>query len=206
MAVVLYLFDPCKYQARETASEADFKANFGNLLPIFSDAFNYAFRRMTAERSRRKPTEINSRWFSNTVNCHLYHYLLHNYETGKYVKKGNNTFYLEKSNFRLTFKKVDNRFKPSYNSTRNSEQFERNLTNSLNDTSPIIFMGYQVNETWDVLLGSYAISRDNISLKWRIDLDRKVVSIPSAKILASNNNERVITEPEIKIRKRKKAN
>lgn len=166
-----YLFDPNKYSPRKTASESEFQEQLSEFLPEFFHAFEYAFEKMCAERTSLRANEINSRWPANAINRYVYSWLTDNPKTLPFIKKQSNTFYFEYGQYKLTFKKVDNNYRPSYIATEQSQMLERNLTSSDEDTLSVIFIGYQVDDTWSQLKGAYALSRNGDQLKWRIDLD-----------------------------------
>lgn len=199
---VLYLFDPNKYSPRKTASEAEFKENFREFLPDFFYAFEYAFEKMCAERANLKSNEINSRWPANAVNRYVYSWLVNNPKTLPFIKKQNNTFYFERGQYKLTFKKVDKYFKPSYNPTEQSLLLERNLTSSEDDVLSIIFIGYRVDDTWSQLLGVHAISRSGDQVNWRIDLEDSVSAhnANTQRTINSSVDRAPVSEPEVKLK------
>lgn len=201
---VLYLFDPDKYSLRKTASEAEFQEQFREFLPDFYLAFEYAFAKMCDERSCLRSNEINSRWPANAMNRYVYSWLVDNPKTLPYIKKQNNTFYFEMGQFKLTFKKVDKHFRPSYIPTEQSLLLERNLSSSADDLLSIIFVGYQVDSTWSQLNGVHAISRNGEKLNWRIDLEiwasGNIMATQNVKTLNLFEDKAPVSEPEVKLK------
>lgn len=201
---VQYLFDPDKYLARKTASEAEFVEHFKDFLPDFFYAYEYAFDKMCEQRATRRKNEITSRWPSDNVNGYVFSWLAENPKTAPFLKKKNNTFYLEMGQYKLTFKKVDKSYKPSYNPTEQSLLLQRNLTSSDDDLMSIIFIGYQVDDTWLMLRGVYAINRSDDKVNWVIDLERNIQnakSSGSAQIITSSIAKQVpLPEPDVKLK------
>jgi len=209
MAVkVLTLFNPDKYLVRNSASEAEFKREFFEEYDEIFNSFDDAFNKMLTERSRLNPDEMNCRWNSNRVNGFLYAELKSRPEIARFLTKKNNTFYMIRGGFKLSFKKVDNKFRPSYNHTKHSRMLEHNRTESVEDDSAIVYIGYQVDDTWSILSGVYAISRTNDALNWVISLgeeslgNTKEVVLPNNPIAPIKNNEL----PELKLSLKRKIN
>lgn len=199
---VLHLFDLTKYSPRKTASEAEFEENFREFLPDLFYAFEYAFEKMCAERANLKSNEINSRWPANAVNRYVFSWLVENPKTRLFIKKQNNTFYFERGQYKLTFKKVDKYFRPSYNPTEQSLLLERNLTSSDDDLLSVIFIGYQVDDTWSQLKGVHAISRSGDQLNWRIDLENWISAhnANTQRTINSSVDKVPVSEPEVKLK------
>lgn len=207
MGRILYLFDPVEYQPRRSSSETEFQACFEGILPDLHTAISYAFEKMREERSRLTPTEVSSRWPSEAVNRHIYSFLVNNSVTLPFVRKAKNTFYLVKGEYKLTFKKVDNYYKPSYHTTENSYLMEQNLTLDGDDSNSIIFIGYQADKMWSALLGTWAISRKGERVNWVIDFDNlESGGLISAEASPSPINPIIETlvEPELKLKRRDK--
>lgn len=207
MRKVLYLFNLNDYQLRKSSSEQEFQECFKELLPDLFAAVSYAFGKMCEERSKLLASEQNARWPAEAINRHVYSFLKNNPKTVHFIKKENNTFYVIKDYYKLTFKKVDKRYKPSYHTTESSYLMLQNLTNEDDDKNAVIFIGYQVDATWSELLKISAISRQG---NWRIDYnDLEVIAEVSPNIpltiFQDENSQEVSEEIELKLKSNRKA-
>lgn len=202
---VQYLFDRDKYLVRKTASEKEFEDIFKDFLPDFFFAYEYAFLKMCEQRSKRKKNEMTSRWPSDNMNGYIFAWLAENPKTAQFLKKKSNTFYFEMGQYKLTFKKVDSFYRPSYIPTEHSILLQQNLTSSEDDLMSIVFIGYQVDEAWLMLKGVYAISRNGDKLNWVIDLEDKaqgytMPSISTSILTPSTGDQILLPEPEVKLK------
>lgn len=209
MSNLLYLFDFSKFPKRESVSETEYIKDFEKLLPEFFSAYQYAFERMRGERSGLTTREINSRWPADAINRHVYSYLSSQPTIAHLIKKEYNTFYLEKGKYKLQFKKLNDRYRPSYNYTKRSSLLERNRTWSSNDDKTVIFVGYKVDTTWSSLNGVYSVSLSDQKINWIVDMKETVHSSSSVKP-STETRPGPVTEPEVKLKvkdssRRKKA-
>jgi hypothetical protein len=204
MKKVLYLFDPDEYLPRQTATETEFTEHFKEILPDLYHAYEYAFDRMCEKRSKRKVTEMTARWPSDNVNGFLYDWLVNNPGTSSLIRRKTNTFYLETGEYRLTFKKVDQYYRPSYNTNEHNMMLQRNLTASEEDLRSVIFVGYRVDPSWSVLEGVYAISRNGNDINWIIDLAKFASGAGTGEtlepIILNPADMDIVPEPELKLK------
>lgn len=197
---VLYLFDFSKFPQRESASRSEFEADLEKLLPEFIKAYEHAFQRMCEERSNLSPKEINSRWAPDAINRHIHAWLINHPEFSLLIKKEHNTFYLEMGKYKLQFKKLNDRYRPSYHATKRSSLNESNRTSSRHDLKTIIFIGYQVDATWSDLKGIYAVSLIDKQIDWILDLHDLVSAKNGIMIFDQDLKPNNIVEPEVKIK------
>lgn len=202
----LRLFDPDQFLVRKTASQEEFEKNFENILPHIFYAVDKAFKQMLDDKNRREPTEITPRYPAESLHGFIYSNLVKNSEVAPFIKKENNTYYLMKGEFKLTFKKVDRNLKPCSNNSLQSILNENNRSASEDDLDSIIYIGFQVDRLWLNLLGVYAIGKDERK-KWNINLEKlsqsSLISIVPEDNFIDNNPP--ILEPEIKLKPRDKS-
>lgn len=204
MNKVLYLFDPDEYLPRQTATETEFQEHFGEILPDLFHAYEYAFEKMCEKRAARRATEMTARWASDNVNGFLYDWLVNNPRTSLLIRRGNNTFYLETGDYRLTFKKVDQYYRPSYNTNEHNMLLQHNLTASSEDLRSVIFIGYRVDKAWSALEGVYAIDRNGSGINWIIDLGKLAGDVGRADagqpIAPDPTETNTVPEPELRLK------
>ena len=73
--------------------------------------------------------------------------------------------------FRIYFKKLDNKYRPGNVITQHSTSIIRQLALPFyDDQSTIVFIGYQVDKTWSNILGVYAVNILDKKMEWITDI------------------------------------
>ena len=83
-------------------------------------------------------------------------------------------FYVELNGMRLFFKKVDKKLKPQNIITKAVKMYDEQLSDDMQDTLPITYIGYQVSSSFTELTGVYAVHIVSGTIEWCSDLSELV--------------------------------
>jgi hypothetical protein len=168
------LFRDDEMIARKNVSQQEFEEQLGveNALKIISACAN------GAEKSKNTiistpPSFQNRNFKSNTWNCNIQGYMTEEFPNNSGFCKGRR-FYVELNGLRLFFKKVDNKLKPQNIITKAVQMYDEQLSDNIQDTLPITYIGYQVSSSFTELIGVYAVHIVSGTVEWFSDLSELV--------------------------------
>lgn len=175
---------------RKNAEQERFELAFTEEIPLFIRVIDNAFEMMRMHRSSIPPISRGRNLSAVLVNGFIRGEL---YQTFPDRIRTDHTgrFYLTKNGaWRVYFKKLNPKtLLPENVETTHVKMINNQLTLSLDDYSPIIFIGYTVTRTWDALTGCYAIYTKDEKIVWKSSLtdicyetSEHKIEIPDVKI------------------------
>lgn len=205
------LFDIAKLQKRKTSSQVEILNDLKDELPIIYRVFHEAFDMAMSELSK-KPAHFHARNSAAVrMNENLQGLLTEHYGPRIVKIEAHRVCYIDwERKYKIYFKKLDNNFLPQYKPTLASEKKLNQIELTDEDSNPIIYIGYQVDDLWSSLTGIHLIcvdkSKDNKEPIWRKPLVLSELSIVDNKpaVKKADNYEELIVRPKIKIKKKVK--
>lgn len=175
-----YLFSEEEMYPRKKVSQSEFEESISGVSMQIVNACYDGFRecldlsqthRGAARMRNFKPTNLNSLMAEK---------LMESFQDSSGIDS-DGRFYLSIGGGKLFLKKVDSSFKHKNIQTKNVGMYNKQLSASNQDSSPITFIGYQVDESYTNITGVYAIHYENGDISWVSDVE----------YIASKSNEAI---------------
>jgi len=165
------LFDIDKLVQRPIPEQRAFELDYYDFLTILPGKIDLAFEMTRREMQNKPPLSINRVWFANTMNGNVIYQIgtsfpeyLRNTGRGSYYLRFNHMYegYLKKLSGKKLF--------PSYNHSRTSRALTEQKAYSEQEAIPVVYIGYSLNETNELITGYYAVCIKGKERIWRTDL------------------------------------
>lgn len=160
--------------ARKNVSQQEFENLLGveNAFKIIN-ACNNGAEKSKATIISTPPSFQNRNFKSNTWNSNIQGFMTEEFPNHSGFCKGRR-FYVELNGMRLFFKKVDKKLKPQNIITKAVKMYDEQLSDDMQDTLPITYIGYQVSSSFTELTGVYAVHIVSGTIEWCSDLSEIV--------------------------------
>lgn len=166
------LFPDCQMIKRVSPSQREFEEYFSSELSVFDEILTKSFLMLKQEEEKRPPHYRNRNWHPNTMNSNVQGLLIDHF--GGHVKLINGRYFLSLYGKLLSFKKLDScTLKPTHNETSFSSRLVNQFALPMEEPNPIIWVGYCVDNPWNNLMGTYALSMDGNELNWVVNLSNE---------------------------------
>ncbi|MDP4272693.1 MAG: hypothetical protein Q8907_00255 [Bacteroidota bacterium] len=167
-----HLFDTSKYIRRNLPEQIDFLESLKNELPFFREILEKGYSMTIEERKNKEKSFLDKNWEAITMSGNIKGLLCREYPENIKIDK-NGRFYFEKSSrYFIYFKKLNRDYLPSNISTEYTQKLYGQYALPSEKPTPIVFVGYQVDNSWENLIGCYAISVKNEEKLWISDLPK----------------------------------
>ncbi len=194
-----------KLVLRPLPDQRKFEEEYFDFLVSLPEKIDRAFKKTSQELRPKHPLSVGRSWFANTMNGNLICEIGTSYpEFLKYTGRGSYCLMFN-SKYEGYVKKLSrNNFRPSYNHSISSRALTEQKAFSDNDALPVVYIGYTINKTNDLITGYYAVCIKGNKRIWKTDLT--CIEVPGIKTVdmeqtKSNPN---IVEVKIKPNVRKK--
>lgn len=155
-------------------------------LPVLKSEFESAFKpwirdiiRAFREASKQYKEFLEQHPFAlqrKSFSSHLWNFLITE-QLGKIpglnwdTLEGNlQRFYIKIDQTKLFVKKIDEHYNTKNIETAAVQQYREQLTNDINDKDPVLFLGYQLDDTRREIIDISIVCRKGDKLEWRIDV------------------------------------
>lgn len=203
MSKLNYLFTKDQLFERKNADQQKFEVEFKEEIPQFISSIDHSFKQMKDHRSNIPPSardrNLNAVLMSGFLRGSLleaFPDLINIDHTGRY-------FLTKNREWVVYFKKLNPKtLLPENIETKHVKSLHQQLTLSLNEISPIIYVGFTVTQKWDYITGYHAVYSLNNSIVWRSDLSEGISMETSNPNITIPDSTLVYPESEVVIRKK----
>jgi hypothetical protein len=175
------LFDDSQMISRILPDQAEFESALIKELNVFSIIIDESFAMMQKEKSMKNPRFRDRNWEAITMSGNIKGLLYSSFPDFIKVDSCGRLYFKNEKKYILLFKKLSDQKLPSNISTVNSRKLYGQYAFSFEVPNPIVFIGYTVNDSWEVLTGKYAVCLKNERIIWISDImnnaSNKTVSI-----------------------------
>lgn len=166
MAKLNLLFDFSKFEKRKSADQEEFEQQHKDELPIFNQIMGMAFEMLTEESSRKARHYKGRNYHAELMSGNIRGLLLDNFPNWVKVGDHDRIMFCKKGTHCLYFKKLDDRKMPNNIRTEYVELVAYQRTIPGGERTPIIFIGYTVDDMWTQLTGVYAVYIEDNKRRW----------------------------------------
>jgi nitrogen fixation protein len=197
MGKVNYLFSDSQVFERKHASQQKFEMAFIEELPCFVSSFHSSFERMRDIRSRIEPSARDRNINAVLMNGFVKGELLKAYESMIKIDSTGRFCFIKNGEWILYFKKLNSRTHlPENIETKHVMELHKQYSLSMDERSPVIYIGYTVTSSWDYITGCHAVYAKNGAVIWRTDIsnmystltDTPKIIIPDIDIAARDSD------------------
>jgi hypothetical protein len=166
----IQLFEDSQIKKRISAEQSDFVENHHELLLYSFDVFNKALEMMLKERTSYPIRYRGKNWAATTLNGFVLGLIQDKYpsemksDNGSYLFLGNRAI--------IKFKKLNDDYLPDNIATKKVtlERTQRAFSNEID--WPIVYVGYKLNVSQNLMTGYYAVCIDSWNhIQWITDIE-----------------------------------
>ena len=181
------LFDLSQFEKRKISSQTDFENGNMELLLAFRDIVPKCFDRLHREifsvidpisQDKNLPSVVMSGYLRGEMIKQFPSMCVDAEKKGRFLLKGN-------GKERIFIKKLDTNRRPSNIPTVDSVLIYNQLSTSVFDIYPNIFLGYTASEDWSTYTGIYAVCIEGDKTIWTTDIS----------MLDDNRGSRIVQMP-----------
>lgn len=166
-----YLFSDSQVFERKHASQQKFETAFKEELPVFVSSFHSSFKRMVDLRSQIEPSARDRNINAVLMNGFVKGELFKTYESMVKIDSTGRFCLIKDGEWILYFKKLNQRTHlPENIETKHVMELHQQCSLSLDERSPIIYVGYTVTASWDYITGCHAVYAKDGNVIWRTDI------------------------------------
>lgn len=201
-----YLFDVDSLLQRPLPDQQEFQDEYKDILAAMPGIFQTALEKTLAAQKKKHPASINKNWFANEMSGNIEQMVKEKFP--QYVKNVRGTYCLFlDSKYECYVKKLrSDSYRPSYKHSNTSWANVNQKAEQEDDQIPVIFIGYTVNKSNDLITGSYATCINGKKKLWRTDLNAisraNQQNIPHP---VTTTEKEVVVEPKVLPKKQKEA-
>jgi hypothetical protein len=164
------LFDDSQMISRKLPDQSEFEAALQNELMNFSHIIDESFAMMQREKTQKNPWFLDRNWEAITMSGNIRGLLHSLYPEFIKVDGCGRVYFKNDKRYILLFKKLNDRKLPSNIATVNSQKLYGQYAFPFEVANPIVFIGYTVNDSWEVITGKYAVCIKNDRIIWCSDV------------------------------------